>query len=209
MTAPPMIWLRASLWLRTRPASTADTIRATRSSPSLAGRHRIGGHRRRREDLVVHHLGGRQRAADITTIDVLPPPIEQDRCTRIVDPQHRSGLFVLDLDQSRRGTRVFARRRDHDGHMLAHVQDPVVPQREWGRRAEPGHRCLDERGCVLVCDHREDARRGLRVRYVDAPDRSDGDRGLHQHGMCEIGKGEIRWVPRGAGHLERPIDPID
>ena len=35
--------------------------------------HRIVGHRRRGEGLVVDHLGGGQRGGDITAIDVLPP----------------------------------------------------------------------------------------------------------------------------------------
>src|SRR6202022_2133775 len=93
--------------------------------------HRIGGHRRRGEDLVVDHLGGGQRGGDITAIDVQPPFVDQYRGTGIVDPQYRSSLFVVDLDQLRRGTRVFARPRHHDGHMLAVVQNPVVLQWEW------------------------------------------------------------------------------
>ena len=98
----------------------------------------------------------------------------------------------------------------HRGQHVAVVHNPVVLQ--WGgcrRGVGPGRRTLDESGCVLVRDHRADARHGLRLRGVDGPHGSSRDRGLHQDGMGEIGKGEIRRVMCGARHLERPVDPID
>jgi hypothetical protein len=57
----------------------------------------------------------------------LPPPVEQYRGAGIIDPQYRRGLFVVDPDQPRRLQSLFPRPRDDDGHVLAVVQDPVVP----------------------------------------------------------------------------------
>ncbi len=172
--------------------------------------HRIGGHRRRGEDLVVDHLGGGQRGGDITAVDVLPPPIEQHRGTRIVDPQYRSGLFVVDLDQSRRGD--------------APVRASAPPRRpRAGRGGESGCPSTGTEARGRAASSVASARAGAFSCVITArtpgaasasaasmpPDRSSRDRGLHQDGMREVGEGEIRRVRRGARHLERPVDPID
>ena len=153
--------------------------------------HRIVGHRCGGEGLVVDHVGAGQRGGDITAVDVLIPTIEHYRGAGIVDTQYRRVLHVVDLDQLRRLESLFTRPRNHDGHVLAVVHNPVVPQREWWRGTERVHRCLGKSWRVLVRDHRKDARRGLRRCGVDAPDSSSRDRGLHQDGMREVGKSEI------------------
>jgi len=51
-------------------------------------------------------------------------------------------------------------------------------------------------------------RRGLRVSGVDPADRPGGDRRLHQRGMNQIRKRDVRGVRSGAAHLARSVNAI-
>ena len=128
---------------------------------------RVVGLRRDGERLVVDHVGGSQRGVDIAALHLQPPRIAQYRRLGIVDAEDRSRLLVVDLDEPRRGGCLLVRLRHHDRHVLAVVQDAVVLERERRRRAEHRRRSLRESRRVLVGDHGQDARRGLRRSGVD------------------------------------------
>jgi hypothetical protein len=59
--------------------------------------HRIVGHRRGGEDLVVGHLGGGQRGGDITAIDVLPHRLPIARRARTIVPSSISSAAAAEV----------------------------------------------------------------------------------------------------------------
>jgi hypothetical protein len=128
---------------------------------------------------------------------------------RIANAQHRRRLVIFDLQQPRRRSGLLRRLRHDDGHMLPVVQDAVVFEREARRGPERRHRRLGEFRGVVVRDDGQDTRRGLRLHGADPADPTGRDGRLHQYGVNLAGQDDIRRVVGGAGHLERPVEPVD
>jgi hypothetical protein len=91
--------------------------------------------RRGGERLVVGHCGGGQRGGDIAAFS-FQPWIADDRGSRVADAEHGLGPLVVDRDEAGRGDGLLGRVRDDDRHVLAVVDNAVLPQRDPGRRAQ-------------------------------------------------------------------------
>ena len=159
--------------------------------PARRGRkqpHGIVGLGRGGERLVVELLRRRERGLDVAALQLQSPRVSEDGRVGIRDPEYRGALLVSILTDLAAAVACSGVCATTTATCWPWWAIRLSLSGNGGGGPSGPTRAVGESWRVLMRDHREDARRGLRPCGVDARDRSGRDRRLHQDGMCEPGE---------------------
>ena len=134
--------------------------------------------------------------------------MEDARCARVVEREHRRVALIRDLDQRRCRIRFFPGFGDDHRDVLAVVQHVVAL--EWRQRLRADFRRWPtrQRGRIAVRDDGQDSRCALGRFHRDVTDSPARHGASHQNGVGDAGKGHIDRISGGAHYLEPPVDAI-